>query len=91
MPTAVGTITSTGQVSLPKVIREILGVKPHDQVQFVSDGERVQILAVPEDPLTLGTKEEFWADVEKSIREYEQGEYQDAFETVRQLEEEYGL
>lgn len=38
MPAAVSTITESGQVSIPKVIRDILGVGPRDQVEFLSDG-----------------------------------------------------
>lgn len=91
MPSAVSTITQTGQVSIPKVIREILGVKPHDQVQFVSDGERVQILAVPADPLTLGTKEEFLARVSAAEAEYLSGEYLLAGEDRAALREKYGI
>lgn len=91
MPAAVSTITSTGQVSLPKVIREILGVGPHDQVEFLSDGERVQVVAVPKDPLTLGTKEEFWERVSASLTEYAEGKYYEAEEATRILEERYGL
>ena len=49
MPAGVSTITQSGQVSIPKVIRDILGVGPGDQVEFLSDGERVQIVAVPKD------------------------------------------
>lgn len=91
MPSAVSTIMQTGQVSIPKIIREILGVKPHDQVQFVSDGERVQILAVSENPLTLGTQEEFFERVRLAEAAYEAGEYAPAGEVSRQLREKHGL
>lgn len=91
MPSAVSTITQTGQVSIPKIIREILGVKPHDQVQFVSDGERVQILAVSENPLTLGTQEEFFERGRLAEAAYEAGEYAPAGEVGRQLREKHGL
>ncbi len=35
MPTA--TLTSKGQLTLPKKVREALGLKPGDQVDFVMD------------------------------------------------------
>ena len=54
MPIASTTITQTGQVTLPKVMRDILGVGVGEQVSFLSDGKRVEIVAVPKDPLTLG-------------------------------------
>lgn len=91
MPAAVGTITSTGQVSLPKVMRDILGVKPGDQVEFVSDGERVQVVAVSKDPLTLGSPEEFWASVARSDAQYEAGQGHPLSATVGALRKRHGL
>lgn len=91
MPAAVSTITQTGQVSIPKVIRDILGVGPRDQVEFLSDGERVQILAVPKDPLTLGTKEEFWASVARADADIAEGRIRDAHETTAELRSRYAL
>ena len=37
MPTA--TVTSKGQVTLPKKVREALKIKPGDQIDFVLDAE----------------------------------------------------
>ncbi len=37
MPTA--TVTSKGQVTLPKKVREALRVRPGDQIDFVLEGE----------------------------------------------------
>ncbi len=91
MPAAVSTITQTGQVSIPKVIRDILGVGPRDQVEFLSDGERVQIVAVPKDPLTLGTREEFWESIERAERDYEAGNAIDAHALTERLRDTYGL
>ena len=91
MPAAVSTITQTGQVSLPKVIRDILGVSTGDQVEFLSDGERVQVVAVPKDPLTLGTKEEFWERIRQSEEEYAQGNFILADDHLLELREKYGL
>lgn len=91
MPAAVSTITQTGQVSIPKVIRDILGVGPHDQVEFLSDGERVQIVAVPKDPLTLGTKEEFWESVRRAEADYESGKVSDLSTLTDDLRDKYGL
>lgn len=91
MPAAISTITSTGQLSLPKVMRDILGVKPGDQVEFVSDGERVQVIAVPKDPLTLGTREEFWESVARSDSQYESGSSRPAAQSILALRDTYGL
>lgn len=46
MPAAVSIITQAGQVSIPKVvIRDILGVGPRDQVEFLSDDFEVILAA----------------------------------------------
>lgn len=37
MPTA--TVTSKGQVTLPKKVREALRIRPGDRIDFVLDGE----------------------------------------------------
>ncbi len=91
MPAAVSTITQTGQVSIPKVIRDILGVGPRDQVEFLSDGERVQIVAVPKDPLTLGTKEEFWESVARADEDVAAHRTQSLADVTQDLRVKYGL
>lgn len=91
MPAAVSTITQTGQVSIPKVIRDILGVGPRDQVEFISDGERVQIVAVPKDPLTLGTKEEFWESVARADEDIAAHRTQSLVDVTQDLRAKYGL
>ncbi|MGH2560171.1 MAG: AbrB/MazE/SpoVT family DNA-binding domain-containing protein [Thermomicrobiales bacterium] len=35
----VSSITSKGQVTIPKELREELGLKPYDKVEFFPDGE----------------------------------------------------
>ena len=91
MPAGVSTITQSGQVSLPKVIRDILGVGPHDQVEFLSDGERVQIVAVPKDPLTLGTREEFWESVARADEDYAAGRVSEIRSVTDAARARYGL
>lgn len=39
-------LTSKSQVTLPKRVRELLGVGPGDQVRFEIDGEVVRIIPV---------------------------------------------
>lgn len=91
MPAAVSTITQSGQISLPKQFRDILGVKPHDQVAFLSDGERVEIVAVPKDPLTLGSREEFLARIAQADEDYEHGNVIEAGEFIDSLVKKYEL
>ena len=91
MPAAVSTIAHTGQVSTPKVIREILGVCPRDQVEFLSDSERVQPVAVPKDPLALGTREEFWESVARADADFAEGRTSDVPSMTSALRVKFGL
>ncbi len=40
------TITSKGQVTIPAAIRERFGLKAHDKVDFVIDGDEVRMTRV---------------------------------------------
>lgn len=35
------TVTTKGQVTIPKPIRDAMGIGPHDRVAFIREGERV--------------------------------------------------
>ena len=39
-------ITSKGQVTIPKQIRELYGLLPHTEVEFVPDGDAVRLRKV---------------------------------------------
>lgn len=72
------------------IFRDILGVGPYDQVAFLSDGERVEVVAIPEDPLTLGSKEEFLVRVARADEAYEKGTVKDSREVMSALRDKYG-
>jgi AbrB family looped-hinge helix DNA binding protein len=38
-------MTTKGQVTVPAEVRRILGVRPHDQVAFLVEGDRVHLAA----------------------------------------------
>lgn len=40
------TITSKGQTTLPKAVREALGTEPGDRVRYIIQGNDVRIMAV---------------------------------------------
>ena len=40
-------VTIKGQVTIPQQIREKLGIKPHTEVDFVAEGERVYLVKAP--------------------------------------------
>ena len=39
-------ITSNGQVTIPKSIRDQLGLLPHTEVEFVLDGDSVRLVKI---------------------------------------------
>ena len=47
------TITSKGQTTIPKEIREVLHLQPGDRVDFVMDGNRVYLQPVNRDAMEL--------------------------------------
>ncbi len=47
-------ITSKGQVTIPKEIREEAGLLPHTEVEFVLDGQRVELVRRPPTGKTRG-------------------------------------
>ena len=40
------TVTSKGQITIPKEIRDLLNIRTNDKVDFVLDGERVVLAPV---------------------------------------------
>ncbi len=46
-------ITSKGQVTIPRDIRRMLGLKPGDRVTFVADGDKAILTPVHGDVLSL--------------------------------------
>ena len=57
----------------------------------VSLGERVQIVAVPKDPLTLGTREEFWESVARADEDYAAGRVTEIRSATDAARTRYGL
>ncbi|MGE5576833.1 MAG: AbrB/MazE/SpoVT family DNA-binding domain-containing protein [Syntrophothermus sp.] len=47
MPKKIGKVTSKGQLTIPKEIREFLNVKEGDGVLFVTEGAKVYIEKIP--------------------------------------------
>jgi len=50
---AVATMTSKGQITVPQVVREALGLRPGAKVDFVPTPEGFRLVAVQRDVATL--------------------------------------
>jgi len=42
----ISTVTTKGQVTIPKAIRDLLHIQPHDKVDFIQEGGRVVLVPV---------------------------------------------
>jgi len=51
MTTNITTVTAKGQVTIPKAIREALGITAGDQLLFAVDGDRAVVTPLPRRPL----------------------------------------
>lgn len=91
MTMGVCTITKAGQVTLPKEIRDILGVSIHDQVAFLSDGARVEVVAVPANPLALHNEGELWEHLAAARKDVEEGRVSPAGDLTSKMRDKYGL
>ena len=58
---SVGTVTSKGQITIPKEIRDILGLINGDKVAFLADGDHVIMRKVDEVKLsTILSRQKPW-------------------------------
>ncbi len=64
MPGKVGKVTSKGQLTIPKEIREYLSVEEGDGVLFAAEGARVYIEKVP----VKATTEEVFGILKRGVR-----------------------
>lgn len=44
MASAVATMTSKGQVTIPKAVREALGIEKQDQLLFIVEGDELRVV-----------------------------------------------
>ena len=74
MDVSVGSVTSKGQVTIPKEIREALGLRQGDRVVFTIEGERAVIRKVSGEKLSdILVRQRPWAEAslafQKRLRE----------------------
>jgi len=52
MDTGMGTVTSKGQITIPKAIREALGIKEKDRLLFFVEDDRLVLIPLRHRPLS---------------------------------------
>jgi AbrB family looped-hinge helix DNA binding protein len=69
------TVTSKGQITVPKAIRDALGIEAGDRVAFRVDGDRVLMARTPDFldlagtiPVPAGRRNASWDDVLRTSR-----------------------
>ena len=52
MTTATATVTAKGQITIPKAIREALGIERQDRLLFLLEGDRLVLVPLHHRPLS---------------------------------------
>jgi len=73
---SVGSVTTKGQVTIPKDIREALGLREGDRVIFIIEGERAVIRKASSEKLSeiLG-RQKPWAETSLAFQKRLRGEW----------------
>jgi len=71
---SIGSVTTKGQITIPKEVREALGLMEGDKVIFILEGERVVVRKVSEEKLSeILTRQKPWPEpsmaFQKRLRE----------------------
>lgn len=83
--TASTKITKGGQTTVPREIREALGVGPEDRVYWNFEGDRAYITAAPEVPLSVTSAKDFWDRIDHAKSDIAQGRLVDAVSLSEKL------
>lgn len=84
-------ITKGGQTTVPREIRDALGVQEGQRVYWLFDGTTASITSEPPLPAEVHSEEEFWQGIEAAMADVRGGRLMDAREASRGLREKYGL
>lgn len=52
MPANISTVTSKGQVTIPKIVRDALGIMEKDKLLFIVEGDRATLIPLLQRPIT---------------------------------------
>lgn len=84
-------MTKGGQTTVPKEIRDSLGIDGSSRVYWVFDGSRAYLCAVPPVPLEVQSEEDFHSRLDEAGESAVTGRVRDAAEVSGELRDRYGL
>ena len=71
-------MTKGGQTTVPREIRQKLGIGQNSRVYWTSDGTRAILTAEPVLPNEVASEDEFWDGVELALQDVRAGKLKDA-------------
>lgn len=84
-------VTKGGQTTVPREIRDALGITEGARVYWTFDGTRATLTAEPPLPNEVRSEEEFWQGIEVAMRDVEEGRMHGALGLAEDLRVKYGL
>ena len=84
-------MTRGGQTTVPKEIRDSLGIGETSRVYWTFDGTRAYLTAEPVVPLAVESEEDLRARLAEAEASRAQGHVRDAADVAGNLRERYGL
>jgi len=84
-------MTKSGQTTVPKEIRQALGIEDTSRVYWTYDGERVYITATPIMPLAIESEQDYRERMQAAASSVESSRVRDADIVSRELKTKYGI
>ena len=86
MEAAISTkLTKGGQTTVPRSIREALGIEAEGRVWWTREGDRAYLTAQPEVPLSVTSARDFWDRIDQAREDISDNRLVDAAELSAKL------
>ena len=86
MEAAISTkLTKGGQTTIPRSIRDALGIEAEGRVWWTCEGDRAYLTAQPKVPLSVTSARDFWERIDEAREDISQGRLADAADLSAKL------